>query len=306
MTPLAASIIGFIAGTVGTLAIALLVRRKHRAAFLAESTQLRVEIENIEKETDRKIRIARDEFEEKGLIQAKHLAQVIKSRYALTSQTTRLILEILDFDGNSTMTRIHRGLRTSEGLNLSYMQHHFDCSTPGGLIREVALVPAGSSDGVGLEIVEKKPTAVAFHILFPNNITSIADGVNYEYRVSVERGILMTKEEADIAYADDESQQEGMFHDNDIPTKLLELEVIFPHNYPARCSCHVYIGGSWIPHIEETKKLELQDTGRGAKLTIENPIHGFRYLIDWLAPTREEFQGIKRKSSENGMVAASG
>lgn len=296
-------ILGIPIAGAGAVTAAILLRRMHRKC-VAETSRLRTEIENIQYEADRKLRVTREEFEEKGLIQAKHLAQVIKSRYALTSQATRLILEVLDLEGNSTMTRVHQGLVTSEGLLLHYMQHHFASSTPGGSIENVVLVASGSSEGVQLEIVEQKPTKTVFHVLFPGEMTTRPQGVDYEYRVHVHRGMLMTKEEADRAYAEDASPQEGFFHDNDIPTKLLELEVIFPLNYPACCSSHVYIGGSWIPHVEETKKWKLEKTERGAKLSIDNPIQGFRYLIDWLAPTQDQFEEIKKKAAHLGTTSA--
>jgi hypothetical protein len=262
------------------------------------------ELQNVRDESARRVRVAREEFEEKSLIHAKHLEQVIKSRYAFTSQMTRLVFEVLDFDGNCLMTRAHRGLKTGEGLSLRHMRHNFSTTTPGAVLGGVDLVKRGSSEGVALQVISTKPTEIAFNIILPDKITESVAGADYEYRTSVQKGAIMTQEEAAEKYADDVTPREGFFHDNDLPTNLLELEVIFPPNYPARCMSHVYIGNSWVAHEEETNKLKLQQSGRSAKLSIENPIQGFRYLVDWLGPTRQEFEQIRQGRVQSGTGGA--
>ena len=111
----------------------------------------------------------------------------------------------------------------------------------------------------------------------------------------------MTMEAATDAYRNDPRPREGLYQINEIATGALLLDVTFPAKYPARWNCLALVND--IPHADETKRLTIKETERSVSLSIENPLPGFQYLVEWDGPPEEEFTRLKNEASAQERTA---
>src|SRR5262245_38420686 len=100
----------------------------------------------------------------------------------------------------------------------------------------------------------------------------------------------MTREEASVAYKDDIVPNEYFYEVVDIPVDVIKLEIIFPEGYSAQIYPGVFFGEYEHFHNLELQRVQkgFQRTSRGAILTIDQPLVGFRYLVHWVPLSQKE------------------
>src|SRR5260370_32072380 len=90
---------------------------------MQEIAHLRKELANTQAELDRREKQLRKETGEELSLQAKHIEQLLQSRFALKLNSIHVTYDIFNWDGDFKVTRFYEGLRTGEGLQLLFFKH---------------------------------------------------------------------------------------------------------------------------------------------------------------------------------------
>jgi len=133
-----------------------------------------------------------------------------------------------------------------------------------------------------------------FQINFPEQLTGTETGADYAFEYLLEKGVLMTREAAAEAYRTDPRPREAVYQINEVFNERLDLALTFPSGYPAKANCLALINE--VPHEEETKRLRISTSENGVAITVDKPLPGFWYLIEWDGPSEAEFQDLRNKA----------
>lgn len=276
-----------------------LVPNMNLSNYEKEIAQLRADLAATQEDLKRREKQLLRETDQKLAIQAKHIEQLLQSRFALRIKSVHLKYDITTWDGDFNVTRTYEGLQTGEGLQLLFFTHKAVTSTPDAKFGQARLLGEKSSPGVSMDFWEERNTKF-FRVKFPPDLTSSATGADYAFEYEMKKGVLMTKDAALDAYRNDPRPNEAIYHVNEISTGILQLDVLFPAKYPAKCNCLALVGDithaeetQSIVHVEETKRLKIQSLERGVSVLIEKPLPGFQYLVEWEAPSEQDFAKLK-------------
>lgn len=256
-----------------------------------EIAQLKADLLATQAELKRRQKELRKEAEDKLALQAQLIDKLAKSRFTLKIRSTRIVWNVVNWEGDANVTREYRGLQTGEGLQLRFLKNKAFTSTPNSKFGQARLIPEKTSPGISMQCGEETENLWFFQINFPEDLTSVEGGADYAFEYSIQKGVLMTKEAAAEAYRTDPRPREAVYQINEVFNELLELEVMFPRGYPAKVTCLALINE--VVHDEETKKLRIQETEQGIAVTVEKPLPGFWYLIEWDGPPEDEFRRLK-------------
>jgi methionine-rich copper-binding protein CopC len=143
---------------------------------------------------------------------------------------------------------------------------------------------------------QKEPNKRVVRIHFPDKAANQPEGVSYAYEYRMEKGFLMTREEAAVAYAGESPETEAFYHKNDISTRLLLIDLSFPRGYSARVSAVALVNNE--VHVRATQELKVEENGNRFSLAVKKPLQGFEYMLTWEAPSAEDF--AKQKALAKG------
>src|SRR5437764_6448322 len=105
-----------------------------------ERDLLKADLEATQAELKRRQVELRKETEEKLRLQAQYIERLLESRVAVRVASTHISYEVVSWDGDLNVRRVYEGLRTGEGLQLSFFEHRAKTSTPGAEFGKAQLI----------------------------------------------------------------------------------------------------------------------------------------------------------------------
>lgn len=218
-------------------------------------------------------------------------------RYAFKAASVSDVRTVKDLQGTVEVVRQYQGVKVvDKGISLGYLPGRVWVS-PGTITKEPSLIPPPSfSKAVSLVIQSSESQRCEFTVEIAGGLTEGDTGLDYGFRTTYCRGVVITKEEMDQAYRDDVFKNEYVSFDVDFPLDELELRVEFPEQYKVQCFPAVFLAYSECMHGLELQKtrdgFEAMSTG-GARFKVKEPLLGFRYAIYWIPPPEKEVDRLR-------------
>lgn len=273
------TIIAALISGVAVIVAAIIAARERRRAKDAETN-----VEQLEKSI----------AETSGLCQEDYLR-----RYAFKAASVTDVRTIKDLQGTVEQLRQYHGVKIMDkGISLASLPGRVWVA-PGRIVEDPSLVaPTNFSKAVTLAIKSRAPDRCEFTVEIAGGLTEADPGLDYGFRTTYSRGVVMTKEEVEQAYREHVFKNEYQSFDVDFPLDELELCVKFPERYRVECFPAVFVGYSERMHNLELERAKggLKVTPTEARLRVKEPLLGFRYAIYWLAPPEKEFARLRAEA----------
>lgn len=209
---------------------------------------------------------------------------------------------IENLEGRVRIIREYRGLGViEEGMVLPDIVEEAWVSAPGKIDCKPKLISQVEKSDfhkqISLVVEDHSERNCKFRVEIEGGLTKEDGDINYGYEYTHSKGVCMTEEEAEEAYAKDNFKKEYICFDVRFPINKLELEVEFVEGYNVKVYPGVFLGGSETWNDLELQRIKegIERTSRGACLKIDNPVLGFRYLLFWVPLARSEVEILKIK-----------
>ena len=239
------------------------VRRKNRKVVQVESKIDRLEVQ--QQET------------------AKSLEEELIERYGFKAESITSQSETLNSEGDVRVTRGWKGIKVSPGVTLAYIPGHFWMGTPGASIKKGPTIIGAAFPKAIRPVATRQGNNCDYRMEITGSLTSDDPPLDYGLQIEYEKAVLMSRQDVEAAYKDDDFKQDYHSFDVDIPTDRLELEVVFPQGISVTTFPGVFYGRSELVHEKEYNRVKhgFEATPRGGRFIIDGPLVGFRYFIYW-------------------------
>ena len=126
-----------------------------------------------------------------------------------------------------------------------------------------------------------------FVLQFDEKLREGVEPVTFTAKAKWAESFYLTREEAAVAYASDEIRHDYHLEEIRFPTQRLEIEIDFGPLDGFRFFATALYGQYEMTHHEQAPRAEklLVQSGRTARLVIDNPTVGTGYAVCWRAPS---------------------
>lgn len=198
----------------------------------------------------------------------------------------------LQFDVNGTGEQVkqYNRVRATQSIDNFTIPFGFRVACPGGKV----LAPTGkelpgSKNTVSLIDLSVSELAVRGKAQINGLFSPQTGPVSFYIRHPFEKGICVSRKQAEEAYKNDKSKLEYAASLTSVPMESLAVKVVFPPNHrnldppPAALA---FLGETEQLHVGETERIrnELAYVGGVATLTVPRPSPGIQYAIAWMPP----------------------
>lgn len=231
-----------------------------------------------------------EEKEEIATQSAKSLrSDEAESRFGWKAETVSSRMRIINEEGDSVVRRCWRNITPSEGVEISHLGGTFWVGTPGGVISSPPELnmPNNFPKNVELNYVRENDQRYRYNVEILGSLTEHDPPLDYDVVVEYEGNVLMDENEIKEAYKDDIFKYDYFVFDVHTPVDELVLEVNFPRTVETNLYPGVFFGDSEIQNDQELQRIRggFETNSTRARLTVDNPLLGFRYFIYWTPPS---------------------
>ncbi|MGD9115753.1 MAG: hypothetical protein PVJ61_01020 [Dehalococcoidia bacterium] len=238
---------------------------------------------------------------------ARAIHDLIRDRWGFTEKIAKTKVTIKNPDGLTYIRAERRGAK-AQNVQLLHIPGKVSTDHPQGtIVQEPRIISKSPSNPRDIELhvrdVGKTRQTCEFSIDIMGGGLSPNEGeIDYEYEIAFSKMFSMTREELEELSKEKIFKAEYYFHDVTFPTDTIEAEIEFPEGYQVETYFAVFAGATeFINAVElKDKKNCFTRTQRGGYFKIENPLVGFRYVIYWMPPSKEDFEKFKQEFGENG------
>ncbi|HEX73922.1 MAG TPA: hypothetical protein G4N93_02075 [Dehalococcoidia bacterium] len=209
---------------------------------------------------------------------------------------------IEDLEGKTRITREYHGVAViADEMRLLSFPEEVWVGAPGKIVIEPHPLPQVERPNfrkhIGLVPEQFGEQLCKFRIEVEGGLTKADGEIAYGIEWTCSRAACMTKEQAVETYAGDVFKKEYFCFDVRFPIDEAEIEIEFPDGYNVKAFPGVFLAGSETWHDLELQRIKegIEPTSRGARLKINNPELGYRYLIFWVPLSRREVEQLRSK-----------
>jgi hypothetical protein len=225
---------------------------------------------------------------------AEYFDQLLIDRYGVSAQLSSTTIAISDLDGSATITRKLGGIKVSgTAVKIDQIPGKIAPSASGGKITKhptlIRKIDFRKPIYVNHRI--KKDDLSEFAIVIKGSLTQADPQLDIEYESSVTKSFLMTREEVEKTYHDQNFKYEYISLKTEMPTDKVRLDISFPDGYPVELYPGVFFGNeSESLHDSELNRVGagFTKTTCGASFEVNKPVVGFNYIIYWVSPSADE------------------
>jgi hypothetical protein len=215
------------------------------------------------------------------------LHSLLEEKYGLYCESARVVVELRD-GGDVAIHTYVKGLQAHGGHEFDALPLTNYSSAPAAKVDAKPKIKENGKKAMLIEPRSLSDKRSEFLVRIPAKLTGDDAPIDYELEILNQKSWLALASEVAEYYGKDPYPYE--FHSADVafPTKQLDLEVFFPAGYNASAFHAVWYGSTQLLHHSEFKRSAFekddQASRKRAKLTVERPLPGFRYVIYWKAP----------------------
>jgi hypothetical protein len=225
--------------------------------------------------------------------------EVIVKQCGIRARSVSVLVEILDLDSTSRITRTWEGIKLIHEVEMPYLPGLESIFTPGSRITKPVTLIEPASFQKPISIVPQlndTGNSCSFRLRVNGDLTWRDPELNYVYNLECSKAFLMTKEDVEKHYTDPNYPNEYYYVHTLIPiTERLKIEIVFPKGYNPTAYPGVFLGLSEFMHNKELNRVNqgfIKDNER-VIFTVEKPYIGFRYFIGWISPSHHEVNSLK-------------
>lgn len=238
---------------------------------------------------------------------AQYFDKLLIDRYGVSARLSSTKITVTDLDGSAIIRRRLEGIKVSGPIKIDQIPGRIAPSARNGriaqhptLIRKVKFKkPVFVSQRV------KKNNLSVFDVVIKGSLTQADPKLDFEYESSLTNSFLMTREEVEKTYHDQNFKYEYISLRTEMPTDKARLEISFPKGYPVELYPGVFFGDeSESLHDSELNRVAggFTKTPLGARFIVTKPVVGFNYIIYWISPRRMDISaktrpGLDRRKS---------
>ena len=225
---------------------------------------------------------------------AEYFDQLLIERYGVSAQLSSTSITVSDLDGSATIRRKLEGIKVSGiAVKIDQIPGRIAPSASDGRITQypTLIKKIDFRKPVYMNHLTKKDDLSEFAVVIKGSLTQADPQLDIEYESSVTKSFLMTREEVEKLYHDQNFKYEYISLKTEMPTTKVKLEISFPNGYPVELYPGVFFGNeSESLHDSELNRVGagFTKTPCGASFEVDKPVVGFNYIIYWVSPSADE------------------
>lgn len=211
------------------------------------------------------------------------------SRFGWRAEKVSARMDVINEEGDSVVKRCWRNIKPSEGIQMSHLGGTFWVGTPGGKVSSPPKMsmPSYFPKDVRLNYVKENDKKYRYNVNITGDLTNNDPPLDYDVEADYTGNVLMSEREIKEAYKNDIFKYDYFVFDVNTPIDDISLEVTFPRSVEVDLYPGVFYGDSEVQNDQELQRVSdgFETTPTGARLTVANPLLGFRYFIYWTPPS---------------------
>ena len=233
---------------------------------------------------------------------AQYFDKLLVDRYGISARLSSVSFTVEALDGSATIRRSLQGIKVSGPIKIDQIPGSVAPGTRNGrIIKHPTFIrKVKFAKPVVLTQRVKNENLSVFDVVIRGSLTQSDPKLDFEYESSIARSFLMTREEVEKAYRNQDFKYEYISLRMEMPTDKACLEISFPNGYPVELFPGVFFGESESMHDSElnrvTKAKGFKKTRYGARFTVNKPVVGFNYIIYWVSPTKSELAAKPKRT----------
>jgi predicted nucleotide-binding protein len=224
---------------------------------------------------------------------AQYFDKLLVDRYGVSTRLSSTSVTISDLDGSAIIRRKLQGIKVSGPIKIDQIPGRIaPFARDGRITKHPTLIKKVKfKKPVFVSQRVKKDTLSVFDVVIKGSLTQADPKLDFEYESSLTKAFLMTREEVEKTYEEQNFQYEYISLRTEMPTDKARLEISFPKGYAAELYPGVFFGDeSESMHDSELNRVADGFTRRanGARFVVDKPVVGFNYIIYWISPSKDD------------------
>jgi hypothetical protein len=261
------------------------------AALRLATTRIRDAIEQLQFRSSSQVAVASTQGYLKDA--AQYFDKLLLDRYGVSAALSSTSITVTDLSGSATVRRKLEGIKVSGPIKIDQIPGSIAPSTRNGRILKHPTLIKKVKFKKPIVITQrvKKDNLSVFDVVIKGSLTQADPKLDFEYESSMTKAFLMTREDVEKAYRDQNFKYEFVSLKTEMLTDKAELEISFPDEYPVELRPGVFFGDeSESMHEAELSRVVsgFKKNGNTARFQINKPLVGFNYIIYWISPRKSE------------------